>query len=336
MDLALTKRQIDMYGVYPPDIKEMTKAELERGNPENKTLIDIHREKYSPLNACETLEEAKELFPEFKDVKSDKEAVFISGSFVYDVKNGNVEGMDPEGDVALQLLQMYWGDGTSSCDLEKNTGRSIRSTMEKLKIPFQDRVYARYLKMSDKEFNAQYSQNISQKSREAAMRKKETGTEYHSNLSDEHKEKISLGLRRFYCEHPERLGELSEQMSEYYEEHREEKERFTQVMLRAWDYKEAKPIRKAMARLMRKNEITDEDIKNSLEVNFKERLTFNDFWKRNPWARDKFTLCVEKSWKRQDELTKIGLIYEPAYKAELIPRTLKTEAEKSSDVKCRI
>ena len=50
LNLSQTVRQIEQFGSFPPDIKEEAKEIIKTGNPDNKTLIDVHKEKYDGLN----------------------------------------------------------------------------------------------------------------------------------------------------------------------------------------------------------------------------------------------------------------------------------------------
>lgn len=132
LDLAQTKAQIDKFGSYPPDIKKDIEFELSKGNPDNKTLIDIHRAKYDGLNQLDSLDDIKELYPEFECVLSDNEVTYLEGSFIDDVKEGKIEYFDPDLDLSVQLLQMYWGDGFSLNDLKDQfAGKNIDSVLNK-------------------------------------------------------------------------------------------------------------------------------------------------------------------------------------------------------------
>lgn len=71
LDLAQTVKMLD--GKMPPDIKEMAEVILEEGNPDNLTLIDIHKAKYGKINQMKTVSEIKKAYPEFKDIFSDNQ-----------------------------------------------------------------------------------------------------------------------------------------------------------------------------------------------------------------------------------------------------------------------
>lgn len=335
LSLEETKTQLDKFSSYPPDIKEMIEDELQNGNAQNKTLIDIHREKYSKLNDCATLKEAKEKYGEFEDVLSDTEIDYPDNSFIDEVKKGNVKGFDPDKDVALQLLQLYWGEGFSLTTLKNDyAGQNIHGVFAKLNIPRVDRVYGQYLKLSDKDYNERYTKTISERMRSLECKRvsKEGGESIpRGPLTKEHRANISKGLKEYYKNHPEKLAEMSERELEYYREHPEEKEKMSQIMLRAWNYREANSIKKRMSKFMKRPDISNEELSNVFE-NSETRKNLKAFWKQNPWAKEIFSKCMEKSWAKQDELSAMGLIYEPIYSCSGIPTEIKREIKNSLDV----
>ena len=238
LNLEQTVRQIEQFGSFPPDIKENAYEIINAKNPDNKTLIDIHREKYDGLNYLDSLDEIKELYPEFSNVLSDKQVEIRSGTFMDDVKQGKIPYFDKNQDIAVQLLQMYWGDGFSLNDLKTQfAGKNINSVFEKLNIPKTDRTYGYYLKFSDKQYNERFTSKMSERlkgqHRENITRKEGVYIP-RGPLTAEHKANISKGLIEYYAKHPEKTLELSERQKNFYEEHPEEKIKFSQVMLRAW------------------------------------------------------------------------------------------------------
>ena len=252
LNLEQTIKQIEQFGSFPPDIKEEAKKIIKENNPDNKTLIDIHREKYDELNYLDNLDEIKEFYPEFEGVLSDNEIEYQAGSFIDDVKQGKIQYFDKNQDVAVQLLQMYWGNGFSLNDLKNQfAGRNINSILEKLNIPKTNRIYGHYLKLSDKEYNERFASIMSERlkgqHREKVIRNEGVYIP-KGPLTPEHKANISKGLTNHFAEHPEKALEMSERQKKFYEEHPEEKIKFSQVMLRAWGEREAKSIRKKFSK----------------------------------------------------------------------------------------
>lgn len=326
LNLEQTVKQIEQFGSFPPDIKEEAEQIIKEGNPDNKTLIDVHKEKYEGLNYLDNLDDIKELYPEFEGVLPDSAVEIREGSFMDDVKKGKIPYFDKNQDVAVQLLQMYWGDGFSLNDLKTQfAGKSINSVFEKLNIPKTDRTYGYYLKFSDKEYNERFTSKMSERlkgqHREKIARKDGIYIP-RGPLTPEHKANISKGLIKHYTEHPEKALEMSERQKRFYEEHPEEKIKFSEVMLRAWGKREAAPIKKALSRFL-KRPLTDEELSNIFAQNKETKAKMQAFWDKNKWAKDKFSNLMKKSWARQKELDEMGLIYEPFYTANLIPKKMQ-------------
>ena len=326
LNLEQTVKQIEQFGSFPPDIKEEAEQIIKEGNPDNKTLIDVHKEKYEGLNYLDNLDDIKELYPEFEGVLPDSAVEIREGSFMDDVKKGKIPYFDKNQDVAVQLLQMYWSEGFSLNDLKTQfAGKSINSVFEKLNIPKTDRTYGYYLKFSDKEYNERFTSKMSERlkgqHREKIARKDGVYIP-RGPLTPEHKANISKGLIKHYTEHPEKALEMSERQKRFYEEHPEEKIKFSEVMLRAWGKREATPIKKALSRFL-KRPLTDEELSNIFAQNKETKAKMQAFWDKNKWAKDKFSNLMKKSWARQKELDEMGLIYEPFYTANLIPKKMQ-------------
>lgn len=332
LNLADTIKQIDKHGQYPEGIRESALETLKRGNPERKTLIDIHKDKYRDLYLCNTLEEAKFFFPEFRDVLSDTQVFARNSSFIDSVKKGEVPYFDKDKDVTLQLLQMYWGEGISLSEFEKEfAGRNIHSVFKKLNIPLCSRIYGHYLALSDQTKNNHFAEAM-------RNRQKNSGKERISGqrresvprgpLSEDHKAKISESLKRYYEQHPNIAFHLSEKQNKYFEENPEQKEVFSQVLLRAWRYPEARSIKKALSKHMRKQNVSDEELSDIFTNNTERKNMMQAFWDKNGWAKDRFSICMTKSWDRQKYLAKRGLTYEPIYSLRVNPKsqTVKLKA----------
>ena len=326
LNLSQTVRQIEQFGSFPPDIKEEAKEIIKTGNPDNKTLIDVHKEKYDGLNYLDNLDDIKELYPEFEGVLPDSEVEIREGSFMDDVKKGKIPYFDKDRDVAVQLLQMYWGEGFSLNDLKNQfAGRNINSVFEKLNIPKTDRTYGYYLKFSDKEYNERFTSKMSERLKgqhRARIAKKEGVYIPKGPLTPLHRANISRSLLKYYAEHPEKTLEMSERQKRFYEEHPEEKIKLSEVSRRAWGQKEAKSIKKALSKFL-KRQVTDEELSNVFSQNQEMKTKMQAFWNKNKWAKDKFSKLMKKSWERQKELDEMGLIYEPFYTANLIPKKMQ-------------
>ena len=334
LDLSATKKQIDKFGSFPPDIKEEIQKTLDNGNPEDKTLIDIHNEKYKGLLELETLSQIKEAYPEFKDVVSDTKVTYQKNSFMEEAKNGLIKEIDPEQDLSVQLLQLYWGEGFSITDLTEYFGKNIHGVLEKLNIPRVDKVYGKYLKLSDKNYNERFSKELSErkKSAEIARIERQEGVYIpRGPLSEEHKAKISEGLKKYYTENPDKIYEMSERQLKYYEDNPEEKEIFSQVLYRAWAYPEAKSIKKSLKKFMRNKTDENVDIDKLLVTPNNKKL--KQYWNTNKWAKDRFSICMKKSWEKQKELQRSGMIKEPDYTFNIFPSPIQKKIYKKLEGK---
>ena len=116
LDLAKTAENIEKEK-FPPDIFEAVQSVLKTNNPENKTLYNIHFEKYKGILDCYSLDELKEKYPEFKDVISIYDVDYKTGNFIDEFLNGNSEVFSINEDLTLQLIKLYWGQGFSLGDL---------------------------------------------------------------------------------------------------------------------------------------------------------------------------------------------------------------------------
>ncbi len=319
LDLEKTYGQIKQFSNFPPNVEEKVQEVIQTSNPENLTLVDIHKENYADLMACDNLEELKFFFPEFKDVLGANEVDYPANSFIDKFENGLFKDengeyiLNPKKDLTLQLVQMYYGDCLSLTDLEKLLGTSPYAVMKKLNIPILDKTYGQYLKLSDTEKNAAITNAISRNNKDKAV-------------SDATKAKISSGLKKYYDENPDvvfnrtaaHINKLNDPIKSA---------TFAQVLERAWGYHEAKSVKKALSKFMKKKELTPQEF---LEMtNSTEKNPLKEFWNRSPWAKEKFSACMEKSWKRQKELEKYGYVTEPVCSVRYLPIQLKEEFTKA-------
>ena len=292
---------------FPPDIKEAAQQVIEGGNPDNKTLADIHKEKYVLLDDCYGLEDAKGLFDEFSGVLSDTEVDYRQDSFIAKVKKGEAENFNKDEDLALQLLKLYWAQGFSINDLKDYAGTNLYHTMLKLNIPLMDRDYAHVLKFSDREYNERLTSKMSQMRMEKADRiaQERDGEPVYIKrgpLSEMHKKHISEGLVRHYAMHPEKYAQMSQRQKDYFNENPQQKELIRGAMLYAWNKtQEGRSIKKHLVKFFKKaniqlddNVLTGQQEKMSKE----QQQIFADFWKKNAWARELFSKALKTGWKQ--------------------------------------
>ena len=296
---------------FPPNIHAKALDIIKSGNPEDLTLVDIHKDHYALLNDCYDLDDAKELFDEFKNVLSDKDVEFAKESFGSKVKSGDVENFNKDEDLALQLLKLYWAQGFSLTDLKKYCGVNLHHTMNKLNIPLMDREYAHVLKFSDREYNERLTQEMARKRFESMDRRSQEADGEpvyiaRGPLSEQHKKHISEGLVKYYAQHPDKALEKSKRQQEYYENNPEQKELLSKVMLYAWNNtQEGRSIKKHLVKFFAKNKVKiDESVfaGDSDKMTGAQQKLFGQFWKINGWARDKFSIAVKKGWEYNKEI----------------------------------
>lgn len=335
LSLSQTVQNLDKLGAkFPPDIKTLAEQEIAQGNSQDKTLIDIHKSKYEGLNSCNTLDEAKQMYPEFEGIFSDSELEHKENSFIWGVKAGNSKNFSQNEDVALQLLKLYWAEGFSLSDLSKHAdGKNLYYSMQKLNIPLMDRNYAHILKFSDKEYNERITKTMVEKRQEAMLAAIANGTffqkEHYSRapLSDEHKKHISEGLIKYYNEHPEALAEMSAREKEYWENNPHQRQLMTRVTTEAWQTRDGKKIKKKMVKFFATNnaQINDKELENPFSMNKTQQELLALFWKKNAWAPAKFSKAMKTAWdkvKKEEEKELVDnskIPVDPKFHCNIIP-----------------
>ena len=329
LDLASTIKNLDKLAqkksdVYPPQIREWAGIILEEGNKSKETLINIHKKFYESLKNCFTLDEAKQKFPEFKDVIPAENINPHEGSFIDDFQKGKLEYFDTDEDLSLQLLKLYWGEGFSINDLRRySDGKSLSHTLNKLNIPTVDRTYGHILKLSDPEYNERLTREMTEKrlaalDRKAQEQDKEPVYIKRGPLSAEHKKHISEGLQKYYEENPQAIYNLSERQRRFYEENPDRAEILSRVATKAWYIFGADKIKAAMSVFMKRHNIKSFDtskLENPLSFTTEESSAMKKFWAENEWARKSFSKNMIYAWKKVKEEQSIIYDFRVAPKA---------------------
>ena len=327
-NLAQTYKNLSPEQYPSSDIMDAIKKELQ--NPDtDKTLYDIHFQKYKGVLDCFDLFDLAQKYPEFNFVEPAEYTDAQKGSFLDDVKNGQYEIFNNGEDLTLQLIKLYWGQGFSLSDLskyiEKNTKDSksinLYYTMKKLNIPLMTQKYGAVLKLSNKEYNEKFTSQMSIKLKEAKEAREQCAQGEpviipRGELSSSHKDHISQGLKKHFREHPEKIFEMSERQKKFYEENPEKKEELSAVMDYAWNKtQEGKSVARGLSRFLKKQcnlNIKETEISEKFNTINKSALAL--FWNKNAWAKAQFSQAVSKGWeyldtfKIQDVETKITRI----------------------------
>ena len=152
-------------------------------NGQDKKLYQIHDEYYADLLTCETLEEAKEKYPEFKDVIDAKTVTNKHPLGILNIiENGQKEGVSID-DLSLKLLQKHYAKRTSISDEDKFYGitvTAIRSLFKTLNIQRINSKYLRVMYAESAQSNlllpassSEYWKNPEHKAKQSQVRQKD-------------------------------------------------------------------------------------------------------------------------------------------------------------------
>lgn len=140
-----------------PEILEKVK---ELGDSTDFSLYDIHVEHYKDLLECETLDEAKEKYPEFSDVIDAKDIDLNSlgnRNYIIKIAKGEVPGININ-DLSLELLKKYYGGLHSIRKKEEFWGlSSVDNVCKFLNIKIIDRKYIAIASMQTEEYKKKHS-----------------------------------------------------------------------------------------------------------------------------------------------------------------------------------
>ena len=317
LNLAQTYNNLNIEQYPNTDIPAMIQSELEFGRGD-KTLYDIHFEKYKKLLDCYSLEDLKQgefarEFPELKGVIPSSEIQTPKkGSFIDNYRLGQYEIFNKDEDLTLQIIKLYWGQGFSLSDLADyiaknspdNKPVNLRYTMNKLNIPLMNPRYAEVLKLSNKDYNDKFTSEMSLRLRQA----KEAAQQYaegeavvipRGELSPSHKKHISEGLKKHFREHPEKLLEMSKRQKKFYEENDLYREEISTVMDYAWNKtQEGKSVAKHLSKFLKKFYSVDIARLNlAKDMSTISKKAMDDFWAKNSWAKEQFSKAAKKGWE---------------------------------------
>jgi hypothetical protein len=313
LDLAQTVEHLDKLaeknsGLYPPQIRNWLGMILEEGNKAKQTLISAHKEYFSSLKDCTTLEKIKENFPEFSEVISAKSIEPRDGTLIDRFQKGELEFFDnDEEDLSVQLIKLYWGEGFSLNDLKRYAdGQDFYNTMKRLKIPTASRDYGHILKFSDPKYNERLTAEMTEKrlnalDRRAQIQDGEPVYIKRGPLSEEHKQRISEGLKRYWEENPEKVFEMSERQKNFYKANPEKSEELSRVLRKAWNIGGADGIKKALSKFFKGKKVAEFNPENPVEMTKNQSNLMKEFWAKNEWAKKSFSKNMKYAWKKVKE-----------------------------------
>ncbi len=142
-----------------PSQRIADRFEAEKERP----LYEIHMEYYKDLLDCKTLEEAKEKYPEFEQVKDAKELnidELEKGSVFRRIEKGKIENLSLE-NVSLELLKRQYGELKSPRNSENYFNikqLTVYNMFKTLNIPKPDTEYIRNCNFSNPEYKQKQSE----------------------------------------------------------------------------------------------------------------------------------------------------------------------------------
>ena len=163
---------------------------------DKNNLIDLHKEYYASLLNCKTLDEAKELYPEFRDVVDLKDVDLSSISFYApkQIAKGQIEGLNKE-NASLVFLKKYIGELTplkSGCneDYFYLSYQTIKKMFKFLNISMND------------DYESLITKNRMSKARKEIWQNEEyrTKTVNSMNVSDFRKQRSKVMLEKWQDE----------------------------------------------------------------------------------------------------------------------------------------
>ncbi|MBQ2871535.1 hypothetical protein IJE86_07530 [bacterium] len=320
--------------VAPPRVEQEMFKQLEMGNPDELTLIDVHKKVYKGLTNADSLDEIRKKYPEFENTKSASEVDLSDSKYVDNIQKGHNNVFNNKEDLSLQILKLYWGEGFSLSDIVANTNTpkaTLSNIMEKLNLPRVSNRYGAVLKLSDKEYNARISAAMADKMAEIHALKNGLPLIPHK-VSDEQKEKISNGLIKYYADNPERLHEMSQRQKDFYKNHPEAALTLKLVMYKAWNMNSCSVVKRKLKEFLKeKHKFSQND--ESLfptDMSEKQQKLMKTFWDQNPYLKKKFSHAVKQSYDKINTLPDLDLMKNVAgvpFLPKLLEQRMITQAK---------
>lgn len=197
---ALTKQR----HLLPPAMAEAISRLLEGGSTSHPTLRELHLQTYAPLLDCKTLDEARNLFPEFMGV--------LDAKAVLQRQRANIRKIEehcPKERLSLLLLQELWGKLTPQAELAKQLGLSSHRQLDYFKsaicFPNRSTAYTNLLKASEPEMNSEMARkttayNLLHPDLMYARNKRAA----QFTKTPEYREAQKQRLRQHFIDHPEK------------------------------------------------------------------------------------------------------------------------------------
>lgn len=184
----------------------LTSAGSKASNSELPTLRALHDKTYKGLFGAKTLDEVRENFIEFHDVRDFTE---IAGQFSRSARMIQEQGIALE-DFSLDCLKKIWS-GMPQEEVAKSYGFSCRGVLSKicknLNIPKPVNNYLTLLKTSCEEGNKEVADKTR---RHLELSLEHLALANKANKTPEARAKQAESMRRFYVENPDKREEVGE------------------------------------------------------------------------------------------------------------------------------
>ena len=151
--------------ILPPRMQKEVSNIVKKRRCKMPTLMDLHLQIYEKLNTCKTLEEAKNIYPEFKEIVEANKVIKKSSVNIKAIK----EKMPLE-EFSLYVLKERWGKLKTLNEIADDFGMKSRNSLgwvlDKIKLPDFNSNYQTLLRNSDPKYNAitsQKTKNYNQK-----------------------------------------------------------------------------------------------------------------------------------------------------------------------------
>ncbi len=212
-------------------------------NGRDLDLFNIHNSYYSQLTECTSLDEAKELYPEFSDVIDAKTLPKEKLSRkMLAISKGEIEGLSLE-NLSLELLKRQYalGLGVNKADKYGIRGNALFFMLDALNIGRLNGEYTKQLRTSSPDAVEKHANSLRQhyidhpedKEKMSIQVKKvfenpeireKTSRAIRESLKDENvRKRMSEAQKEFNRNHPESAKAHSERMKKQYEEHPEKR-----------------------------------------------------------------------------------------------------------------
>ncbi|MBQ2871536.1 hypothetical protein IJE86_07535 [bacterium] len=285
------------------ELREKADEILENGNPKNLKLKDVHAMVYGDISALDTVEEIREFYTEFESIKSIDETKTRKDSFLSKVKNGEYAYIDPNKDITVQFMNLYWAKGLSLNDIVKyiNSGEnkgedictsSIDQCLSSLGIPVREKTVAHYLKLSDEEANKIITGLISQYHK-THPHIHLNQTQQREEISHKQYQKKLDRAKQYSIEHPDNIEKMSSAQKAYFAEHPEILLGLKIATSWAWNMGSCKEIRNDFSRfsesyLANPNNQTKEAKNGAMKA----------FWATHPKHKETWAKAINRTWEK--------------------------------------